>query len=753
MRRAARLTLALLTVLLIPAAGARADVFGPISLVSADALEQADFAHDPAIASGGRYVVFDGSVGNVTGVWRRDLETGELQQVAGGDAQLPSISADGRWVSFTTNEGGELAAITNDQPDPTHSTGEAPNVYVRDMSVGPQAEGAFTIVSAPSHSSTPLSYETTGSPEKFGAVAAGRSAISADGSEVVFVTTAVSDLTRYPAVEAEEAEHAEGPRPHTPALQVAVRDLPTRTTRLVSVRRDATSGAPALDPETGEPEPVPAVGEGGRLYGAVSTQTGIPAFEPIEAYEMNQHIGASISADGNAVAWMGSQLAAQVPMLSGEALEPNYTAPLWRRIGDGEAAPTRQVTGGADPESAACVASGETRLPGHAVAGDPCQGPFETQRTVGDPGDDGLWLPAPTDNDVPQLSGDGYTVVFLSNVPLAALLNEEHEDKTDVFVADMHPGVSRAAALLALTQRASSDETALATNAPIIDVSISPNASLSERRGQIAFTTDRTVFPLGIPADVSTRLAQPGMGEVYDVDLGNDTLTRVTHGYEGGPSEQPYNREKPGLEDPFFTNLGADDGALSPSFTAEGNMLAFASTANNLSFGDDNTPKDLTKGRQDGSDAFVVERVVFPPQPVENNIAAPPSNPLASVPWALKVTAQSLREGRVRLYVEIPASGTLRAAASGSVPSHAKPKHPTKGRPASVRRTVASLGAPVKSGFAVVTLTLTKAYRSLASRNDGVGATVSLVFAAPGHPALRTRVNVRFRAQKKTSVR
>ncbi len=76
-------------------------MFGPISLVSAGALggdepQQAEYAHDAAISGNGRYVAFDGSVGGVTGVWRRDLlRAGAIEQVAGGDAELPSISETG----------------------------------------------------------------------------------------------------------------------------------------------------------------------------------------------------------------------------------------------------------------------------------------------------------------------------------------------------------------------------------------------------------------------------------------------------------------------------------------------------------------------------------------------------------------------------------------------------------------------------------------------------------------------------------
>src|ERR1700676_5000365 len=78
---------------------AQADLFGPISLLSASPLAQADYAHDPAISGDGRYVVFDGSIGGVAGVWRRENRPGgSVEEVAPGDAALPSINQDGRYV-------------------------------------------------------------------------------------------------------------------------------------------------------------------------------------------------------------------------------------------------------------------------------------------------------------------------------------------------------------------------------------------------------------------------------------------------------------------------------------------------------------------------------------------------------------------------------------------------------------------------------------------------------------------------------
>ncbi len=196
--------------MLAAASGARADVFSPISLVSygavgdAEFVQQVEYAHDSAVSANGRYVAFDGSIGGVTGVWRRDLATNVIEQVAGGDAAMPSISEDGRYVSFTTNEGASLPEITHERPDADAHT-EAVNVYRRDMDNQPAAaageeadrapaQRAFLAASVPAGSVEPLRYAGAGN--SGGSYAAGRSAMSADGDEVAFVTAAVSDMTR-----------------------------------------------------------------------------------------------------------------------------------------------------------------------------------------------------------------------------------------------------------------------------------------------------------------------------------------------------------------------------------------------------------------------------------------------------------------------------------------------------------------------------------------------------------------------------
>jgi hypothetical protein len=754
MRRLALIAM-LLTGSLAGAAPASADVFGSISLVSASPLQQADYAHDPAISGDGRYLVFDGSVGGVTGIWRREIAApGNLVEVAGGDAQLPSISADGRYVSFTTNEGAGLPGITNGLPDPEHHTFEAPNVYVRDMSVKPEEEPAFkerafAIASAPSGSSEPLSYENANpenpfAVEEYGAIAAGRSALSADGRHVVFVTTAVSNLLSTPEASA----------PSTPSLQVAVRDLDTNTTRLVTARLDPATGEPAINEATGGAEAVPTVGSGSSAYGAVYAPGGPPIFTSTGAYVLNQRIGASISADGSAVAWMAQNLAAQVKGLPDEVLQPEWAEPLWRRIADGSKAPIRRVTGASDPANPACVASGELTLPPVASLSDPCQGPFSTQETDNANGVGGVWTGDPGDDAVPQISGDGYSVAFLANAPLLAaggnFGGEGAGRHSDLYVADMHPGLTRRQALRALTELASGDEQAISTNGPITDLGISSDGE------QVSFTTQRTVFVLGSPTYVSAPAAVPGMNEVFDVDLVNDTLTRVSGGYEGGPSEHPYEKAQTGIEDPYFFHFGDDDGALSPSFSSAGTTLAFSSTASNLVFGDNNTPASLQRGSLDGADAFLVPRILFPAERVEQSISPAPPNPSTTPAWKLGATAASLRDGRVRLYLEVPGAGALRVQARGAVQIHATKASRGRRSPAKTLRTVASAAAVTageSEGLTTVVLKLTRAYAPLASRRTGLSATATITFTAPGHAPLHRSLLVTFqnRVPKRSS--
>ncbi|HXD55077.1 MAG TPA: hypothetical protein VN618_10025 [Solirubrobacteraceae bacterium] len=715
------LALALVATTLGVCGSARGDVFGPISLLSASPVGQAEYAHDPALSEDGRYVVFDGSVGGVPGVWRRAAAPGSpLEQVAGGDATLPSLSADGRYVSFTSNEGASLPAIT-DGALHAGTAREAPQVYVRDMERASGEAGAFTLVSAKNHSSEALSYEFPGASEAeaegkaphYGAVAAGRGAITADGRTVVFVTTAQSDLAG----------------PGTPPMQVAVRHLDSEETQLVSVRFDPATGRPAIDPETGRPEPVPEEEE---RYGAVWSKE--PAFSPTAAgavtrgYQPPTLPGASISADGSAVAWYGSLISEQARTLPGEAelLRKLYAEPLWRRISGGPAEPTRRVTGGSEPENPACIASPESRLPSTPVPGDPCQGPFAAQTTG-----IGTWNGSEEADYVPRLSRDGDYVAFLATAPLSdeagAFGIGGANFNADAYREDM-TAATRAAGLTRLTQFASADTNRIQTNSGVRDLAISADGQ------QIALTTRRTVFPLGVPAYVSAPSAVPGLAELFEADLSNETLTRVTRGYEGGTPEHP--EIETGNEERYARS---SDGALSPSFSADGLALAFSSTASNLVFGDGNTPAN-GQGEVDGADVFVVPRIVFSAEPTPQTISPPPSNPSLEPVWQLGVKASSLADGAVRLTLLVPAAGNVRVSAASTLPARSAR---VRGR---VRRTVASasLASSGPSAAVTATLKLGGAYRALARRRGGLSSVVNVTFSAPGHPALRRSLRIHF---------
>jgi hypothetical protein len=730
MRRVALAILAGALVLLASAAPAGADVFGPISLVSASPFQQVEYAHDPAISGDGRYVVFDGAIGNVTGVWRRENRPGgNLEQVAGGDAELPSISQNGQYVSFTTNEGGRLPEITDGLSDPPHETHESPNVYVRDMSRSPGEAGAFTIASAVNGSAAPLTYEhlEEGEAEQFGSLAAGRSALSADGRKVAFVTTAPSNLAG----------------PGTPPLQVALRSLDTNETELVSARYDPATGRPAVSAETGGPEPVPIGREGGSEFGAIYTLGGIPIFRAPEPYALPSTAGASISADGSTVAWMGQQTAEQIPALSAEAPLPRQAQPLWRRVGEGEQTPTRQVTGGQDPLSPGCLEHPESRLPSNPSLSDPCQGPFVESQF-------GMWNGA-AGNVVPRLSADGYNVAFVSTAPLVALgsnFGAGVEGLTsDLYLADMHPGLTRQQALRPLTAFASGEQTRLSTNAHILDFGIAADGS------EIAFTTKRTVFGLGSPSYVSAPAAVPGLDELFDVDLANDTLTRVTRGDEGNAAEHPH--LELGFEDPYTEE---PDGALSPSFSADGQLIAFSSTASNLVYGDGNTPPAGSRKR-DGSDAFVVGRVQFGSVPAPQVISPAPANPAVAPSWGLGVTAGSRSDGSVVLYVEVPGPGRIAVSTNSSFAVSASPASRRGGRRGSsfkrrraraivTNRTVASaaiLSTQELGGLVPVALVLHARVRSLATQAAGLSGVATVTFTAPGHETLRQTIRVTFK--------
>jgi Tol biopolymer transport system component len=705
-------------------APAQADLFGPISLASvgmlegASTVEQASVARHPVISGDGRYVAFEGWFGGVSGVWRRDLLTGAVEQVAGGDAQLPSISENGQYISFTTNEGGKLAEVTNGQAVSSGVlTHESPNVYVRDMAKPPSEPGAFVVASAASGSDQPLTYNEPS--ERFGSVASGRSAISADGRYVAFVTTAASDLVQTENDRRAE-EKNEPPPAETPARQVAVRDLQTNQSQLVSVEYD-----------NGPSErPVPSERGLGAVYEVTPFSPARPSSTPPSSSQ-----GASISADGSTVAWIGQEIDRQAPVLASAETNPEYVEPLWRRIAGGASEPTRRITGGADPANPTCAASGETEPINPPTLSDPCQGPFEPLLPGDENGPPGVFSSKSGTTLLPQLSANGLTVAFLASQRLIAAGGEQHLASNDLYVVDMANGLTRVRALRRLTELGAEEPNVPGLFAPITDFSISPDGS------QIAFTTERTAFPLGSPTYVTPPASKPEMQELFDVDLADDTLTRVTHGYQGETQQS----------EPASA-LAEQKEAGSPSFSADGSTLAFSSAATNLAYGEGNK----------ASSVFVVSRERFEAEPVPQLISPAPPSPNTEPAWLLNASAHSRRDGSVLLEVEVPGAGSLSASAQSSVRvkvsrsrtarrgarSSQSVKRPTT--TVASRRVASSAKRARGEGLVTLVLTLAPSYRALASERGGLSATVTVSFTAPGHRALRNGVPVTFlRSQPK----
>jgi hypothetical protein len=635
--------------------------FAPAHLVSGSPSLLASVAEAPAISEDGRYVAFAGAVGGVKGVYRKDLQSGELELVApmAPDAGAPSISADGRYVAFTT-----AAALL---PEDTNGCRD---VYVRDMSLPASAPGALTLASSPDGTAQALEYE----PCAQGSAAAGQGALSADGHKVVFTVGDPSNLL--------------GGSSPTPGAQVAVRDLVTDTTTLVSVTRD-----PATDLPTGQPV------LGGGVYGATAT----------------------ISANGSTVAWLGSSIADQAPTLPGEEVRPGaeYVEPLWRRIDAGPLAPTRRVTGGGDPSAPGCAGE-EVNFNAPPTPLTACYGPFNTNFTLsGSTPGEALYRGVVT---TPRLSADGQLVAIVSGLPPtgANTIPFSAFPSTDAYVVNMAEGLTRRQALRQLTLAAYSENPA--ASGAIEDIAISPDGR------RVAFTTERTDFPLSEPVDLAAPLGSSS-GELYEVNLEANTLERVT---------QPYNHE------------ASDGPASDPSFTADDNTLAFASTASNLVYGDVN-------GRGAGlgsSEVFTASEAVNPaPVPATQSISPIPTFPAEPPDPQISSTASALRDGSVLVYVHIPSAGKVTATAQATLPitvraasaGHKASDRATR-RLASVTLAHAS-AAKHAPGLLTLHLRPSSQYHAFVAARTGVYAAVSVQFrSSDGDLTFSQRLAVTFRA-------
>lgn len=634
------------------AAGPAAAEFGPIRLVSRTFASQAREASEPVLSADGRYMALRAVMdGGQMGVFRVDLETGEVARVETGaapeeaakaepaaSAKAPSISADGRYVSFTTKA--PLVGALDPQPS-------SEDVYVADMSTSPPT---YELASVAAETGAAMTTPSRAAP---------RVALSADGRKVAFVSGG----------------------------EVYLRNLETGETTLVSVARDPLTGA--MEPGV----PVPG--------GAV-----VPTLE--------RSIGAALSADGTTVAWLGTDLPAQVPLLADEkaritSLDESafpYDEPLWRRVADGPLAPTRRIVGGGDPSAPGCPGEAGT------LAEPACRGPFPEliQGNLDTKNKATGWLGREESIDgVPQLSADGDTVALIGSPTEAA----------NLFLVDMAPGLSRVQAVRQLTAQVAvrpgaegglvDEEKYVPLNGHIYDAAISADGR------HVAFATARERFPIAPPNLATPPPVQLGLVELYDLDLENEALRRVTHGLSG--------ESEPSLAAGLLAQGG--NGASSPSFGDGDRLLGFSSTASNLVAGDGN----------EAGDAFVVEDV-------PGSRAAATSVPAAPQPAGVKrrslvVSAFSMPDGKVRVVAVTPANGSLEVRAAAPLGARSRPRRVAAGTARS--RTT----RPVE-----LILALPRRLRHLARSGEGLYAQAAVAFHVAHGRTIRRKLQVRFHAHR-----
>lgn len=570
------------------------------------------------------------------GIFRFDLSTKALEKVADGDlfneqnafvrrgAANPSVSTNGRYIAFATAEQ-LVAADANDHID----------VYVRDMAVPIGESGDYDLVSARDGGDAPASYGPAAVPfpgSEPGAEVSRGVAISADGRRVAFRTDVATDLPSSALVD-------------VPAGQIFVRDRQLDTTVLVTAQRDPGSGAMTLAPAGGA-------------------------------------IGVALSADGNTVAWTGGNAGTQTRFLGGENPEPHFLHYLWRRIGDGPTAPTRRVTGMADPDDPGCPLGSITFFD-QASTG-PCYGPLtdqEANRTS-------------ITGQLPALSADGNTVAFLTGSGPRPTIGTG--PALDLYLTRMDAGLTRKAATVELTRDTATGDTA--TSSPLGSIAMSSSGRY------VAIATVRTDFALPALQTLGTMRPVPGPRELYVVDLQTRTIERASRSYAEGDI--------------------AADVLNGPTVSADGSRVAFASFAGNLFFGDSNQ----------NVDAFVVERE--PETPPGGPSAKPgeggPSTVEESRGPQISAKARSMPRGVVVLTVSVPAAGGVRAVGRAAA-----------GEPRKRRTLATASGRARGTARSEVKLVLRPVdrYRSeLRERGEIPGsATITYVAARGGRNATTTR--------------
>jgi hypothetical protein len=187
-------------------------------------------------------------------------------------------------------------------------------------------------------------------------------------------------------------------------------------------------------------------------------------------------------------------------------------------------------------------------------------------------------------------------------------------------------------------------------------------------------------------------------------------------------------------------NSGNSDGSVvAPVAVSDGGRrIAFASSADNLFFGDANQRADV----------FVIDRFdTAPPPPVEPEAPAEapsePFDPPAAPSLKLRVIVRHAPGGRVRLQIRAPQRGRVTIAVRGRVPD-------SDGRLRGPARLLATARKTVKKkGNVTVEVKLAKRYATVARREKKLDGRAMVTFAPPTGATLTGETSVRFSAPPK----
>jgi Tol biopolymer transport system component len=329
---------------------------------------------------------------------------------------------------------------------------------------------------------------------------------------------------------------------------------------------------------------------------------------------------ASISADGSTVAWLGSHAPSQTAFLPNESLNEAVPYYLWQRWVE-PGARTRRVTGIADPEDPECKSAEEVVEPGNPTVTGPCYGPLtypESSSQIG------------LNTQTPVLSSDGYKVAFLTGSSLRP--NTLKADALDLFVTSMAPGVTRKAGTRELT---------LAVNGAQGNGTASiTSIALSADGTHIIFVSQRSAFVLSEPFPVGSFSQSAQQSELYAIDLPTNTLERAILGAEG--------------VEPNGSTLA------NPTVSANGEYVAFVSSASNLIFGDAN-------GVADAFTATLQSPTGTAASPANFNTVQGGFSLTGTASPELGLRVKRAANGDLIVLVETPGAGKLTARATGTI--------------------------------------------------------------------------------------